>query len=97
MNQEIISKLDKLEEKIRELKAENFEYQQKLSNFEILLNEKTALLQQCKDENETLANRLEQLKLGKAFAGNTFNNKEAKLKIDSLIKEINLCIAALKA
>ncbi len=96
MNQEIISKLEQLEEKIQKLQIENFEYRQKISNFEILLKRKNDSLEHCEEEKQKLKRQMNQLKVGKAFAGNAENNEEAKLKIDSLIKEINLCITALK-
>ncbi len=96
MNQEIILKLEQLEEKIQKLRIENFEYRQKISNFEQLIKQKTGQLSRYEEEINQLKGQMNQLKVGKAFAGNAENNKEAKLKIDSLIKEINLCIAALK-
>jgi predicted nucleic acid-binding Zn-ribbon protein len=96
MNQEIISKLEAIEAKIQNLVTQNFEYRQKITNFEKLLRDKTAEIDLLKHENEQLQGQLEQLKVSKAFAGNTENNQEAKQKIDSLIKEINLCITALK-
>jgi len=96
MNQEIILKLEKIEAKIQNLVTENFENSQKIANFEKLLKEKIAEIDLLKHENDHLKGRLEQFKVGKAFAGKTENNTEAKQKIDSLIKEINLCITALK-
>ncbi len=96
MTNEIISKLEQLEQKIQKLIVENFEYREKIANFEVLLKRKNEQLQACDEDKMLLKQQVEQLKLGKAFAGNVDNNEEAKRKIDSLIKEINLCIAALK-
>jgi len=96
MNQDIIDKLAQLEIKIQNLMQENFEYKQKIANFEILLKEKTVQLDNLKQENENLQQEIERFQLGKAFAGKTEDNAVAKQKIDGLIKEINLCIAALK-
>ena len=96
MDKEILLKLDKLELKIKNLVAENFDYKQKIANFELLLKEQADLLVSKEKEIEGLKETLRGLKLGKAFAGKNENNLEAKQKIDSLIKEINLCIAALK-
>jgi len=96
MKQEIISKLEAIETKIQNLVTENFEYRQKIANFEKLLKEKIAEIELLKQENEQLKGQLEQFKVSKAFAGKSENNEEAKQKIDSLIKEINLCITTLK-
>ncbi len=96
MTNDILSKLEQLEKKIQKLIVENFEYKEKIANFEKLIKEQMDQLQACEAENSLLQHQIDQLKLGKAFAGNEENNEEAKRKIDSLIKEINLCIAALK-
>jgi len=96
MTNEIISKLEQLEQKIQKLIVENFEYKEKIANFETLIIEQKNQLQACEEDKKLLKQQVEQLKLGKAFAGNADNNEEAKRKIDSLIKEINLCIATLK-
>ncbi len=96
MSNNIFSKLEQLENKIQKLIQENFEYKEKIANFEMLLKEQMDQLQACESEKQQLNRQIDQLKLGKAFAGNEGNNEEAKRKIDSLIKEINLCIAALK-
>jgi len=96
MSTAIFSKIQQLENKIQNLIKENFEYQQKIANFETILKEKTDQLDKCLADNDALLVELEQFKLGRAFAGSKEENSAAKTKIDSLIKEINLCIAALK-
>ncbi len=96
MDKEIFLKLDKLELKIKNLVAENFDYKQKIANFELLLKEQADLLVSKDQEIQAMKETIRGLKLGKAFAGKDENNLEAKQKIDSLIKEINLCINALK-
>ncbi len=96
MESEINSKLEQLEAKIRKLLVENFDYRQKISNFEVLLKAQAEQVSKCEAENTKLKLDIEQFKLGQAFAGNKEDNEEAKAKIDSLIKEINLCIATLK-
>ena len=96
MEAEINSKLEQLEVKIRKLLVENFDYSQKISNFEVLLKAQAEQLSKSEAKNMQLKHDIEQFKLGQAFAGNKENNEEAKAKIDSLIKEINLCIATLK-
>ncbi len=96
MKEQIWTKLEQLEKKIQSLKQENFEYREKIANFEQILKEQRGLLNQCNEENNDLKTKLEQFAIGSAFAGKAEGNQEAKAKIDSLIKEINLCIATLK-
>ncbi len=96
MDKEIILKLEELDLKIKNLVSKNFDYKQKLANFEILLKDQADLLVLKEQEIADLKETIKGLKLGKAFAGKQENNQEAKQKIDSLIKEINICIAALK-
>jgi len=96
MKQDIIIKLEAIETKIQNLVTQNFENSQKIANFEKLLKEKVAEIEFLKNENEQLKEQLKQFKVSKAFAGKSENNEEAKQKIDSLIKEINLCITTLK-
>jgi len=93
---DIISKLDQLEKKIQKLIEQNFEYKQKIANFEEILKNNVAQLETCKEENLTLKDKIGQQEAGRAFAGNNTDNEEAKQKIEGLIKEINYCIAALK-
>ncbi len=93
---DIISKLEELEKKIQGLIEQNFEYKQKIANFEQLLKKNAVQLEACNEEKKTLKEQIEQRDVGRAFAGINTNNEEAKQRIDGLIKEINLCIAALK-
>jgi phage shock protein A len=92
----IISKLEQLEKKIQDLIEQNFEYKQKIANFEQILKANVVQLEACNKENMKLKEQIEQLNVGRAFAGIETDNEEAKQKIDGLIKEINLCIATLK-
>jgi len=92
----IISKLELLEKKIQSLLEENFEYQEKIANFEQILKEQKAQLERCENQKNDLKQQVEQCAIGNAFAGKANQNEEAKAKIEGLIKEINLCIATLK-
>ena len=96
MNKEILLKLKLLSEKIKDLQQKNFEYQKKISNFEKIINEQKILINQHLNEKEQLKNELNQLAINDAVAGKINENKEAKAKIERLIKEINICIASLK-
>jgi len=97
MDDSLFSKLDLLEQKIRELVLQNFELSQKISNFEKSLIEKEKIINQLNNKIKELKTNYNQLKIGKAFASGS-NKKEAdeaKKTIEKLIKEINLCIAEL--
>ncbi len=97
MKDQIFTKLSILEQKISKLIEQNFDYEQKIANFEEMLKEKDAQILVLKDEIADLKTKQEQWDIGKAFEGSSGEgNEEAKKKIDSLIKEINLCITALK-
>ncbi len=97
MDESLLSKLDLLEEKIRDLINQNFELNQKISNFEKSLTEKERIINQLVKKNEELKTDYNKLKIGKAFASgsNNTDTDEAKKTIEKLIKEINLCIAEL--
>jgi len=95
MRSEILFKLDALEQKIQQLLTENFDLTQKNANFEEILKENAELTNKLQIEIERLDVENKQLRLGKAFVGGKEGNEEAKRKIDSLIKEINLCITTL--
>ncbi len=96
MTNELALKFEELEKKIQKLIVENFEYKEKIANFEKLMKEQNDQLLSCQADMTLLEQQIDRYKLGIAFAGNEVNNEEAKRKIDSLIKEINLCITALK-
>jgi len=96
MHKEILYKLDQLETKMQKLIEENFAYSQKIANFEQILKEQADQLKFYEQEKQKLMTEIERLSIAKAFAGKQGNNDEAKKKIDGLIKEINLCIGALK-
>ena len=97
MNGQIFTKLSILEQKISKLIEQNFDYEQKIVNFEEILKEKDAQILVFKDEIGVLKTKQQKWDIGKAFEGSSGEgNEEAKKKIDGLIKEINLCITALK-
>ncbi len=96
MKNEIFFKIEALEKKMQQLITENFDFSQKIANFENILMSNADRVKELEQEIERLKIENEQLKIGKAFVGNKEDNKEAKKKIDNLIKEINACITTLK-
>lgn len=77
-----------------------------LSNYEflkkenqILLHNNTTLQNQILEKEQTLANQKNEfdlLKIAKTIDGSSSNTKDTKLKINSLIKEIDKCIIQLQ-
>lgn len=80
--------LKKLMQKYNFLKEENELLYKKLAEME----RKITLEKQL---NNDLSNKYELLKIAKTIEGSKENKKETKLKINALVREIDLCIAQL--
>ena len=87
--------IDTLENKIGKLflKIESLEK----NNQELYLELKNAavLIQTQSKEIEALKTQLETLKIANALLGSDDNKRDTKLKINSIIREIDYCIAQL--
>ena len=81
-------KFFKLNQKLAQLEMKNQELQD-----ELLLSKKNQ--QKQSGEIETLKNQLDTLKMVNSLLGSEENKRETKLKINSLIREIDYCIAQL--
>ena len=81
-------KFFKLNQKVVQLEMKNQELQD-----ELLLSKKNQ--QQQSGEIETLKKQLDTLKMVNSLLGSEENKRETKLKINSLIREIDYCIAQL--
>ena len=81
-------KFFKLNQKVAQLEMKNQELQD-----ELLLSKKNQ--QQQTGEIETLKKQLDTLKMVNSLLGSEENKRETKLKINSLIREIDYCIAQL--
>jgi chromosome segregation ATPase len=77
----LLSKIDRLEEKNKVLEAE--------------LNKSTLANQTQLQKLETLKKEYESLKLTNSLLGSEDYKRDTKLKINSLIREIDYCIAQL--
>lgn len=81
-------KFFKLNKKVVNLENENKELQQKLTE--------TKKFQEKQDEEiAVLKNQVDKLKMVNSLLGSEENKRETKLKINSLIREIDYCIAQL--
>ncbi len=81
-------KFFKLNQKVVQLEKKNLELQD-----ELLLSKKNQ--QKQLGEIETLKSQLDTLKMVNSLLGSEENKRETKLKINSLIREIDYCIAQL--
>ena len=81
-------KFFKLNQKVAQLEMKNQELQD-----ELLLSKKNQ--QKQSGEIEALKNQLDTLKMVNSLLGSEENKRETKLKINSLIREIDYCIAQL--
>ena len=81
-------KFFKLNQKVVQLEKKNQELQD-----ELLLSRKNQ--QQQSGEIEALKKQLDTLKMVNSLLGSEENKRETKLKINSLIREIDYCIAQL--
>ena len=81
-------KFFKLNQKLVQLEKNNLELREKL-----LLLQKNQ--QEQSDEIVSLKNQIDTLKMFNSLLGSEENKRETKLKINSLIREIDYCIAQL--
>ena len=81
-------KFFKLNQKVAQLEKKNVELQE-----ELLLSKKNQ--QEQSSEVVALKNQLDTLKMVNSLLGSEENKRETKLKINSLIREIDYCIAQL--
>ena len=81
-------KFFKLNQKLVRLEKKNLELQE-----ELLLSKKNQ--QEQSDEIVSLKNQIDTLKTVNSLLGSEENKRETKLKINSLIREIDYCIAQL--
>ncbi|MGL2966402.1 hypothetical protein [Flavobacterium sp. XGLA_31] len=79
--EKLFKKIESLENNSMELKAE--------------LNKAAALIQTQSGEIATLKSECESLKMANSLLGGEENKRDTKLKINSLIREIDYCIAQL--
>jgi chromosome segregation ATPase len=82
------TKISKLFLKVKNLEKNNQELQLELKNA-------TVLIQNQNNNIESLKSQLETLKIANSLLGSEDNKRDTKLKINSIIREIECCIAQL--
>jgi chromosome segregation ATPase len=87
--------IDTLENKIEKLFAKINSLEKKSQDLKIELTNSAAIIQTQAQEIEALKKQYEILKLANGLLGSEENKRDTKLKINSLIREIDYCIAQL--
>ena len=87
--------IDNLENKIEKLFTKINSLERKSQDLKIELTKSATIIQTQSQEIEALKKQYETLKLANALLGSEENKRDTKLKINSLIREIDYCIAQL--
>jgi chromosome segregation ATPase len=82
------SKLKKLFNKLEVLEQTNHDLKQQLSKTTTIIENQSTEIERVKSQYETL-------KMANSLLGSDENKRDTKLKINSLIREIDYCIAQL--
>lgn len=92
---EIVEIIDILESKLKKLLAKIDTLEQALIEKNQELQGATVIIQNQSSEIDTLKKDYETLKIANSLLGSDENKRDTKLKINSLIREIDYCIAQL--
>ena len=87
--------IDTLENKIEKLFTKINSLEKKSQDLKIELAKSAAIIQTQSQEIEALKAQYETQKIANALLGSEENKRDTKLKINSLIREIDYCIAQL--
>jgi len=87
--------IDTLENKVEKLFNKLKSLEKKSQELKIELEKSATIIQNQSQEIEALKAKYETLKIANALLGSEENKRETKLKINSLIREIDYCIAQL--
>jgi len=92
---EIVEIIDVLENKLKNLLRKIDHLEQTNLELNQELQKSTAFIQNQSKEIDTLKKDYETLKIANSLLGSDENKRDTKLKINSLIREIDYCIAQL--
>jgi chromosome segregation ATPase len=87
--------IDTLENKVEKLILKIKRLDQNTQELKIELTKSANIIQTQANEIEALKSQYETLKIANSLLGSDDNKRETKLKINSLIREIDYCIAQL--
>ncbi len=92
---EIVEIIDTLESKLQKLFNKIDHLEQTSSQLKEELQKATKIIQQQSADMDVLKKQYESLKITNSLLGSEDNKRDTKLKINSLIREIDYCIAQL--
>ena len=92
---EIAEIIDILENKIEKLFSKTDTFEQKNKDLKEQLIQSVKIIQKQSDEIEVLQTQCDSLKMANSLLGSDDNKRNTKLKINSLIRDIDYCIAQL--
>ncbi|MEO6174780.1 MAG: hypothetical protein ABIP27_06490 [Flavobacterium circumlabens] len=87
--------IDTLEYKIEKLFEKSKGFEKNNQELRLQLAKAAQIIQKQSEEMEALRKQYETLKIANSLLGSDNNKRETKLKINSLIREIDYCIAQL--
>jgi chromosome segregation ATPase len=91
----IVEIIDTLEQKVEKLFLKTKSLEQKNQELQLEISKATQIIQLQTAEIDALKKQYETLKIANSLLGSDENKRETKLKINSLIREIDYCIAQL--
>ena len=92
---EIVEIIDTLESRLQKLLKKIDHLEQTSSTLKQELEKSTNIIQNQSQEIDGLKKQYESLKITNSLLGSEENKRDTKLKINSLIREIDYCIAQL--
>jgi chromosome segregation ATPase len=87
--------IDTLEYKVEKLFEKSKSLEKNNQDLQLELAKAVQIIQKQSEEIEALKKQYETLKIANSLLGSDNNKRETKLKINSLIREIDYCIAQL--
>lgn len=87
--------IDTLEYKVEKLFIKSKALEKNNQELQLQLTKAAQIIQKQSEEIEALKKQYETLKIANSLLGSDNNKRETKLKINSLIREIDYCIAQL--
>ncbi|WP_298224342.1 hypothetical protein [Flavobacterium sp.] len=92
---EIVEIIDTLESRLQKLFNKIDQLEQTSAQLKEELQKATTVIQQQSKDMDVLKKQYESLKITNSLLGSEENKRDTKLKINSLIREIDYCIAQL--
>ena len=91
----VVQIIETLEKNIQKLLSKKVVLEETNENLRLMVSQNLQTIQTQKEEIALLKQELEALKIANSLLGSDDFKKETKLKINSLVREIDYCIAQL--